>query len=93
MYTIVPRYTFFTLYVRLVVVAWQPIVRQVNICPREGRQWSQGGAMDLDRQLLPSQLDGINWGPLDHASCGPQLPPSNWWKLLFAVLVTNSAEH
>ena len=34
--------------------------------------------MDLDRQLLPSQLDGADWDPLDHASHGPQLATSNY---------------
>ena len=26
-------------------------------------------------KLLPSQLDGAKWGPLKHASRGPQLAP------------------
>ena len=35
--------------------------------------------MDLDRQLLPSQLDGANWGLLDHVYRGPQLALSNYY--------------
>ena len=33
--------------------------------------------MDPDRQLLTSLLHDINWGPLDHASRGPQLMSCN----------------
>ena len=61
----------------LVVVALQSKVWQANICTQEGQWWPQGGAMNLVRQLLPNQLDGANWGPLDHASYGPQLAPFN----------------
>ena len=35
--------------------------------------------MDLDQQLLTSLLHDINWGPLDQASCGPQLMSCNMW--------------
>ena len=37
----------------------------------EGRWCLEGKAMYLDWQLLTSLLHDINWGPLDHASCGP----------------------
>ena len=44
---------------------------------------------DPDWQQLPSQLDGANWGLLNHASRGPLIAPSNhfrdcsWLYLLF----------
>ena len=40
----------------------------------KGSAWChEGGVMDSDQQLLTSLFDDINWGPLDHASHGPQL--------------------
>ena len=43
--------------------------------PQEGWQLSQGGVMVIDQPLLPSQLDGANCSPLNHASSGLQLVP------------------
>ena len=68
----------------LVVIAWYTKVKLeklIAICPREGPWWPQVSAMDPGRKL-PSQLDGANWGLLDHASHGPQLAPSNYYMYL-----------
>ena len=43
--------------------------------------------MDPNRQLLPSQLDGVNWSPFDHASHGPQLAPSDKYTVCISYAI------
>ena len=44
--------------------------------------------MDPDWQLLPSQFDGTNYGPLDNAFCGHQLAPSNYYMQVLESSIT-----
>ena len=57
----------------LVVIAdYQKFDKQIP-APEKGGGDRRVGVMDLDRQLLPSQLVGANWCPDDRVVCGPQL--------------------
>ena len=54
---------------------------------------SGGGAMDPDRQLLTSLLHDIIWGPLDHASCGPQLMSCNIYVHVYVSMRVRVSMH
>ena len=49
--------------------------------------------MDADWQLLPSQLDGVNWGPLNYAYHGPQLTPTNYYMLISTVDFSHTQQY